>query len=135
MTGPPLLLVNGYAATATDWDPRFLSALERSFQPIRPDNRGVGDAPQEIDGPLTIEAMAADLEALLDELEIERLAVAGWSMGGFIAQALATQSPQRVEALVLLASDPGGPGAVPPDPGVWVSSRTTPARRANRQRG
>ncbi len=121
MAAPPLLLINGYAATAADWDPTFVAALERSFELICPDNRGVGAAAVgELDGPLTIEAMAADLEALLDARGIEKLAVAGWSMGGFIAQALAVRAPQRVEALVLLSTDAGGPDAVLADPAVWA---------------
>lgn len=120
MTTPPLLLINGYAATSADWDPTFIAALERSFELILPDNRGVGSVPLgELDGSL-IEAMAADLEALLDARGIEKLAVAGWSMGGFIAQALATRAPQRIEALVLLSTDAGGSDAVLADPAVWA---------------
>jgi 3-oxoadipate enol-lactonase len=121
VAAPPLLLINGYAATAADWDPTFVAALERSFELILPDNRGVGTEPLgELDGPLTIDTMAADLEALLDARGIERLSIAGWSMGGFIAQALATRSPQRVEALVLLSTDAGGPDAVLAAPAVWA---------------
>lgn len=121
MAASPLLLINGYAATAADWDPAFIAALERSFEVICPDNRGVGAAPLgELDGPLTIEAMASDLEALLDAGEIERLPIVGWSMGGFIAQALAARAPRRVEALVLLSTDPGGPDAVLADPAIWA---------------
>lgn len=136
MTAPPLLLINGYAATAADWDPTFIAALERSFELISPDNRGVGAAPcRERDGPLTIEAMAADLETLLDARGIEKLRVVGWSMGGFIAQALAARAPQRVEALVLLSTDPGGPDAVPADPAVWTrltDDSGTPREQATR---
>lgn len=121
MAPSPLLLINGYAATAADWDPTFIFTLERSFELILPDNRGVGGAPLgELVGPLTIEAMATDLEALLDAREIEKLPVAGWSMGGFIAQALAARAPRRVEALVLLSTDAGGPDAVLADPAVWA---------------
>ncbi|MET0305290.1 MAG: alpha/beta hydrolase [Solirubrobacterales bacterium] len=121
MAAPPLLLINGYAATAADWDPTFVAALERSFELILPDNRGVGSASLGgLDGPLTIEAMAADLEALIDAREIAKLPVAGWSMGGFVAQALAARSPQQVEALILLSTDPGGPDAVRADPAVWA---------------
>lgn len=133
---PPLLLINGYAATAADWDPAFIAALERSFELICPNNRGVGDAAVgELDGPLTIETMAADLEALLDARGIEKLPVAGWSMGGFIAQALAARAPRRVEALVLLSTDPGGPDAVLADPAVWAQladNSGTPREQATR---
>jgi pimeloyl-ACP methyl ester carboxylesterase len=118
--GSPLLLLNGYAATALDWDPGFLAVLARSFELICTDNRGVGDsALGDLVEPLSVDSMATDAEAVLDALGIERLSVAGWSMGGFVAQALATRSPARVEALVLLASDPGGSGAVPGDPDAW----------------
>lgn len=136
MSAPPLLLINGFAATAADWDPTFVAALERSFDLIRPDNRGVGTAPLgELDGPLTIEMMAADLEALLDAREIARLPVAGWSMGGFIAQALAAKAPQRVESLVLLSTDPGGADSVLAHPAVWArltDCSGTPREQATR---
>jgi 3-oxoadipate enol-lactonase len=136
VSAPSLLLINGYAATAADWDPTFIAALERSFELICPDNPGVGAASLgELDSPLTIETMAADLEALLDVRGIEKLAVAGWSMGGFIAQALAARAPQRIEALVLLSTDPGGPDAVLPDPEVWTrltDASGTPREQATR---
>lgn len=136
MDRPPLLLVNGYAATGGDWDPAFVAALERSFELICPDNRGVGSSPPgALDGPLTIETMAADLEALLDTRGIERLPIAGWSMGGFVVQALAARAPHRVEAMVLLSTDPGGPEAVLAEPAVWsrLTDRTgTPREQASR---
>lgn len=116
--GPPLLLVNGYAATGGDWDPTLLMALGRSFEAICPDNRGVGDS-EVGEGELTVAGMAADLEALLDALGLERVPVVGWSMGGFVAQELARRAPGRVAALALLSSDPGGGEAVLADPAVW----------------
>jgi pimeloyl-ACP methyl ester carboxylesterase len=120
-SGAPLLLVNGYAATSADWDPGLLYALGQSFRVICPDNRGVGRSePGDAGEPLTIDAMAGDLETLLDALGIERAPVVGWSMGGFVAQRLAARAPTRVEAMVLLSSDPGGAAAVPPDPDVWA---------------
>ncbi len=116
--GSPLLLVNGYAATSEDWDPVFLEALARSFEVICPDNRGVGGSA--LGGAeLTVDGMAADLEALLDALEVSRATVVGWSMGGFVAQRLAARAPERVAALALLATDPGGPDSVPADPETW----------------
>lgn len=117
--GPPLLLVNGYAATGEDWDPTFLGALAESFQMLCPDNRGVGGS-ELGGGELTIDGMAADLEALLDSRGIARLPVVGWSMGGFVAQRLAVRAPERVAALALLATDPGAPDSTDADPEVWA---------------
>jgi pimeloyl-ACP methyl ester carboxylesterase len=134
--GPPLALINGYSGAAAGWDPRFLAALGRSFEVICPDNRGIGGSELgELNGPLTADAMAADVEALLDELGIERLPVVGWSMGGFVAQALATRAPERVEALVLLSTNPGGAEAMPADPADFarlVDHSGTPREQASR---
>lgn len=115
--GPPLALITGYSGAAAGWDPEFLSALGRSFEVICLDNRGIGDSELgELTEPLTVDAMAADVEALLDARQIDRLPVVGWSMGGFVAQALAARAPARVEALVLLATNPGGETSVPASP-------------------
>jgi pimeloyl-ACP methyl ester carboxylesterase len=134
--GQPLALITGYSGAAAGWDPQFLAALGRSYEVVCPDNRGIGDSQLgELEEPLTIEAMAADVEALLDAREIGRLPVAGWSMGGFIAQALAARAPARVEALVLLATNPGGATSVPADPdaiGRLTDHSGTPREQATR---
>ena len=91
-SGPPLLLINGYAATKDDWDPGFLAALARSATVVCPDNRGVGESDPE-PGELSVGSMAADMAALLDDLGWETADVAGWSMGGFVAQQLAADVP------------------------------------------
>lgn len=130
--GPPLLLVNGYAATGADWDPGFLAALGESFELLCPDNRGIGGSELGA-AELTIDGMAADLETLLDALEIERAVVVGWSMGGFVAQRLAVRAPRRVAALALLATDPGAPDSVPAAAADWA--RLTDHSGAPRERG
>ncbi len=119
-SGPPLLLVNGYAATGGDWDPQLLQRLAESFELISPDNRGLGRSTLGDPADLTIDGMAGDLELLLDTLEIERAPVVGWSMGGFVAQRLALRAPARVARLVLLSTDPGGAASVPPEPEAWA---------------
>ncbi len=133
--GPALLLVNGYAATAADWDPTFVAELGKAFRVICPDNRGVGASEPGDLGGLTIDAMAADLEALLDALELERAPVVGWSMGGFVAQRLALRAPERVAALALLSTDPGGAATVRADADVWArltDHAGTPREQASR---
>ncbi|HYC80896.1 MAG TPA: alpha/beta hydrolase [Solirubrobacterales bacterium] len=111
-SGPRLVLVNGYGGTGADWDPTFLGALAERFEVICPDNRGMGDS-ELGDEELTVAAMAADVEELMDALEIEAAAVCGWSMGGYVCQALAESSPYRVSALALIGTHPGGPAYVP----------------------
>jgi len=133
--GPPLLLVNGYAATSADWDPTLLDLLGRSFALICPDNRGMGESELGDPAALTIDTMADDAQRLLDALEIERATVAGWSMGSYVAQCLALRAPQRVSALVLLASAPGGPTAISAEAGVWerlTDHSGTPREQATR---
>lgn len=133
-TGEPLILLNGYAATAADWDPAFLAALGERQALVCPDHRGMGGSALG-DEPLSIELMAADLLALMDELGIGAAPVAGWSMGGFVAQAVARAAPDRVTALVLLGTDPGGPAAIHCSPEVFrrlIDHGGTPREQASR---
>jgi pimeloyl-ACP methyl ester carboxylesterase len=88
-----------------------------------------------LEGPLTVESMAVDALAVLDACGIGEAVLVGWSMGGFVAQALARAAPQRVQALALLATDPGGPEAVRADPAVWarlVDHAGSPREQATR---
>lgn len=57
--------------------------------------------------------LAADTVGLLDALDIEKAVVLGHSMGGFVAQSMALDFPQRVEKLILCSTNFGGPRHVP----------------------
>jgi pimeloyl-ACP methyl ester carboxylesterase len=118
--GPPLVLVNGYSTTAMDWDPMMLNGLAESFEVICPDNCGLGES-QAPDHPVTIESMADDMARLLDALGIDHASIVGWSMGGFIAQCLARREPARLDAVVLMGTDGGGPTAVRARPEDWAA--------------
>ena len=132
--GPPLLLVNGYAATGADWDPTFLAALAARYEVICPDNQGTGGSDPGPE-PISVDALAADLRAVLAARGIESCPVAGWSMGGFAAQRLAETAPEAAEALALISTDPGGPAAVEADPADWqllVDHSGSPREQASR---
>lgn len=96
---PPLLMLHSLGTDGRVWQPQA-EALSRHFRVLRPDLRGHG-LTDVTTGPYTIEGMARDVLAALDALGIARLAVAGLSIGGMIAQSLAHQAPDRIAALVL----------------------------------
>lgn len=132
--GPPLLLINGYAATKDDWDPTFLAGLARSSTVICPDNRGVGESARSVH-EVSIASMATDLVSVLDDLKIDRVDVAGWSMGGFVAQKLVAWIPDRARSLTLLSTDTGGTGAERRSPEVAAAltdKSGTPEEQADR---
>ncbi len=133
-SGPPLLVLNGFAATIADWDPSFLDRLASSNNLILLDNRGIGGSID--DGkPFDIQKLADDAAHVIEGLGVDRLSVLGWSMGGFIAQALTLDEPGRFDKLVLLSTDPGGTGADLAATATWsqlVDLSGTPHEQARR---
>jgi pimeloyl-ACP methyl ester carboxylesterase len=115
--GPPLVLVMGYRLSSAAWPAAFIEALARQFTVITLDNRGTGNSDKPVDG-YAISNMARDVAGLLDELEISRAHMLGYSMGGAIAQEFARQFPDRVWGLVLCATTCGGPRAIYAPPSV-----------------
>jgi pimeloyl-ACP methyl ester carboxylesterase len=115
--GIPIVLLHGLTATR-----RYVvmgsRTLERSgHRVVAYDARGHGhSSPAPVPDAYTYELLAEDLESVLDELEIERAAIAGASMGAQTALCFALDHPDRVLALGLItpAFDPeaaAGPGA------------------------
>ncbi len=100
--GPPALLIQGVGVIGNGWTPQ-VEGLRGRFTLVSFDNRGIG-ASVNRDGRLTIEDMAADALAILDAEGIDRVHVAGHSMGGVIAQALALQAPTRIKSLAFLCT-------------------------------
>ena len=107
--GTPLVLIHGYPLDHTIWD-RVVPLLENDFDLLLPDLPGFG-ASASFTRHLLAD-MAADIAALLDHLGVEKAAVVGHSMGGYVALALAHGFPGRVRGLGLVASQAA---ADPPD--------------------
>ncbi|MEO8739153.1 MAG: alpha/beta hydrolase [Casimicrobiaceae bacterium] len=100
--GAPLLLIGGLAADSQSWLP-IVPLLAKRCRVITCDNRGVGrTVPQE--APNSIRRMTDDCVALVRHLGLNSLSVLGYSMGGFIAQDLATRYPELVERLLLAST-------------------------------
>lgn len=100
--GKPLMLVHGFPFDHRAWD-SVVPLLEKDFELLLPDLRGFGESTT-VDAPYRIADMADDLAALLDHLGIETIAMAGHSMGGYVALAFAKKYPQRVNGLALISS-------------------------------
>jgi len=112
--GPTVLLLEGLGYGRWMW--RWLTEdLADGYEVLRPDNRGTGDSDVP-EGPYSIDEMAADAQAVLDDHGVDRVHVCGASMGGMIAQELAL-TDDRVASLTLLCTSPGGDDApeMPPD--------------------
>ena len=102
-TGDPLVLIHSGISDLRLWDDQ-MQALATYHRVIRYDVRGYGKTP---DVPGTF-SYHDDLRALLDHLGVDRTAVLGCSIGGAIAIDFALAYPQRVTALIPVASAVGG---------------------------
>ena len=99
---PVVVLSNSLGATRGMWDPQVPGLAER-FRVITYDTRGHGESPAPA-GPYTLDDLADDLVALLDEVGAERAHVAGLSLGGMTAMRLAARGPGRLDRLALLCT-------------------------------
>lgn len=97
--GVPLLLLHAFPLDHAMWQRQM--PLAEHLRLIVPDQRGFGGSGDSL--PESIEQLAADAVALLDALHVAGPAViCGVSMGGYVAQHVATRHPERVAAVVLV---------------------------------
>jgi pimeloyl-ACP methyl ester carboxylesterase len=104
--GPPLVMLIGTGSTMAEWDPALLRPLARHHRLILFDYPGVGRS-----GPWrghSFDSLADATAGLMEAIHLPRADVLGWSMGGFVAQRLAIDHPQRVSRLILAGTNPGG---------------------------
>lgn len=126
--GAPLILIMGFTGNTKWWNPRVIRTLANHFKTIIFDNRGVGQT----DKPRTkysIKLFADDTVGLLDALGLqeEKTNIFGVSMGGMIAQELVLNYPERVDKLILCATNCGVGHMVPPSQEV-VMNMSAPTR-------
>jgi pimeloyl-ACP methyl ester carboxylesterase len=126
-SGPPLVLVHGFACGIRSWDFQ-VAALSRRFRVITYDVRGHGisEAPREA-SQYSQAILIADLAALLDALRVRRAAVGGLSMGGNIALNFALSHPERVRALIVADT-----GAGSDETAAWIAGARAFAAVAER---
>jgi len=107
------VFLGGSLGTTLDmWDD-LVEPLADRYHVVRFDTRGHGSSPIP-PGPYTMGELAADVVALADDLDIDRFAYVGLSLGGAIGQTLAVEHPDRLTSLVLCCTAP-----VFGDPATW----------------
>ena len=103
--GLPVVLAHGFLMDRSMFEPQ-IEALASSYRLITWDQRGFGQT--EFDSqPFTYWDSADDCLALLDHLQLDRAVIGGMSQGGFVALRAALKAPERVHALILLATQAG----------------------------
>ncbi|HKU66455.1 MAG TPA: alpha/beta hydrolase [Candidatus Baltobacteraceae bacterium] len=101
-SGDPIVLIHGFPLTREVWDLQA-AQLAAHARVIRPDLRGMGSSSVP-DGPYLMETLAGDIAAMLDALGIDRAAIAGHSLGGYVAMAFCRMYTERVTRLALVCS-------------------------------
>lgn len=111
--GEPLLMINGFLASQSLWDPALLDDLSERSQLILFDNRGVGLSTDTADDRTTIAQMADDAAGLINALGLKKANILAYSMGARIGQQLLIRHPDLVGRAVLCGANPGGIHADP----------------------
>ena len=109
--GFPILCLHGHPGSSRSLSV-FTSHLSRRYQIIAPDLRGYGKSRSQ--GKFQMRDHLTDLEDLLNQLNIERCLLLGWSLGGILALELAIAAPDRFSGLILIASAARPRGSHPP---------------------
>lgn len=104
--GPPLLLLNYFAANLDAWDPKITDGFASDHEVILLDGAGIGRSGGET--PSTVAAMAEGCYQFCQTLGLQSLDILGFSLGGMIAQQLAFDHPDLVQRIILLGTGPRG---------------------------
>ena len=125
---PPVLMIMGLMASHRVWPEEIVNGfVDAGYRVVLFDNRDTGDSDRldrlgepklwwkflvnslgfEVNAPYTLLDMAEDGIAVLDVLEIQSAHIVGASMGGMIAQTIASEYPERTKSLVSIMSTTG----------------------------
>lgn len=139
----PVLLIMGIGAQLITWPDGFCDELvARSLHVIRFDNRDAGESTHMTGAPTpdmmaalagnlasvsyTLSDMAGDTVGLLDALGLESAHIVGASLGGFVAQTVAIEHPERVRSLTSIMSTTGSRTVGQPHPAAMAVFAAAP---------
>jgi pimeloyl-ACP methyl ester carboxylesterase len=102
-----LVFLHYYGGSSRTWD-GVGAALSDRYRIVATDHRGWGESAAPAEG-YRIADLAADAEGVIDTLKLTRYVLVGHSMGGKVAQLIASRRPRGLAGLVLVASAPPSP--------------------------
>ncbi|MCU1634469.1 MAG: alpha/beta hydrolase [Micrococcaceae bacterium] len=136
--GKPIVLIHGWPLSGRSWEGQVPALVAAGYRVITYDRRGFGQSSQPWSG-YDYDTFAADLEALLDGLDLRDVVLVGFSMGGGeLARYVGTYGEERVAKLVfasavtpyLWKSEDNPDGGVDQDLADWFSTGITGDRAA-----
>ncbi|MBO6793916.1 MAG: alpha/beta hydrolase [Balneolaceae bacterium] len=122
-----IILIHGLGSYGPAWT-HNIEALSERYRVIVPDLPGYGMSSKNLQ-PVSLISFAEAISELINHLEIEKVTLAGHSMGGQIAMTLALENPSLVEKLVLVA--PAGIETFNAQQATMLKSFVTPASVCN----
>ncbi len=104
--GKPVVLIHGWPLSGRSWEPQVPSLVRAGYRVITYDRRGFGESSQPWRG-YDYDTLTADLNALVEHLDLRGATLVGFSMGGGeVVRYLATYGSDRVAKAVLAAAVP-----------------------------
>lgn len=126
-TGDVIVLSGSLGSDVRMWEPQLAPLIEAGYRVIRYDHRGHGASPVP-EGAYTLDDLAADALALVDQLGVDRVHWVGLSLGGMVGQWLGVHRPDRIASLSLLCTSAQlGPAAMWAERARLVRERGTGA--------
>ncbi|SEH31653.1 alpha/beta fold hydrolase [Chryseobacterium culicis] len=104
--GIPLVLLPGLGGSMDDWDPAVTDGLAKKYKVIIFDNKGVSSSKGTT--PNTIQTMADDAADFIKAMNLNKVNIMGFSMGGFIAQRIVLTHPSLINKVILTGTGPKG---------------------------
>jgi pimeloyl-ACP methyl ester carboxylesterase len=129
--GLPLVFFQHFTGTLDNWDPAVTDRLARDRSVVLFENAGIGRSNGKV--PETVATMADHAMKFLDALQLTRVDVLGFSLGGMVAQVIALKRPTLLRRIILAGTGPeGGVGVAMDRPDllkIFVDQKMPPSEK------
>lgn len=117
-SGPAIVLLPGQGRGPRDYDTLTKHLVSEGYRVVRPEPRGFGESVGPVEG-LTLRDIGRDAAAAIEKVGAAPAIVVGWAYGNRVARLIASERPELVRGVVLIAAG----GKYPPKPEVFATLR------------